>query len=91
MVKKSQEVKEEVKEIVEEVKPEILTPADPDTNTPETETLKPNTPETVPTVSDYKASGRAMIKFIGNREVTKKLLEAIINSEIPNIKFTGEV
>ena len=41
-------------------------------------------------VDDYKEAGRAMIKFIRNRGVTKALLDAIINNEIPNIQFTGQ-
>ena len=35
----------------------------------------------------YKAAGQAMIRFIGNRAITKDLLEAIIAGEIPNVTF----
>jgi hypothetical protein len=42
-------------------------------------------------VSDYKMAGRGMIKFISNREVTKNLLDAIVNGDIPNVKFTGSI
>ena len=35
----------------------------------------------------YRAAGQAMIRFTGNRAITKALLDAIIANEIPNVIF----
>ena len=39
--------------------------------------------------AEYRVTGNAMLKFIGNKTVTKNLLDAIISNTIPNVKFTG--
>ena len=43
-----------------------------------------------PHPEEYRAAGNAMLKFIGNKTVTRVLLDAIINNEVSNIKFIGE-
>jgi hypothetical protein len=37
----------------------------------------------------YRAAGNAMLKTIGNKETTKRVLDSIINGDIPYIQFTG--
>jgi len=49
------------------------------------------TPEITTPTEDYRAAGNAMMQFIGNKITTKNLLDSIINGDVPNIKFTGEV
>jgi len=47
--------------------------------------------EAPPTFKDkYRAAGNAMLKTIGNMEITRRVLDSIINGEIPHIQFTGE-
>jgi len=40
---------------------------------------------------DYKAAGNSLLKFADGKAKAKALLDAIINGDIPNITFTGEV
>jgi len=48
-------------------------------------------PEADQPSNDYRVAGNAMMEVIGDKAITKKLLDEIINGDIPYIKFTGEV
>ncbi len=50
---------------------------------------EPQPAGTIGTTLDQQrnAAGQAMMKFVGNKQITKNLIDAILNYEIPNIQF----
>jgi hypothetical protein len=51
----------------------------------------PATTTPSPTTENYRAAGNAMLEIIGNKQVTKSLLDAIIDGQIPHISFTPHI
>jgi hypothetical protein len=75
-------------EVKPEIKPEVKVES-AHSDPPLAPTLAAVKQEAPSFTDDYRAAGNAMLKIIGNKETTKRVLDSIINNEVPNIQFTG--